>query len=144
MKFVLFLTSTATAMAASSCGGKFSATGSEILEPIALAWSTGYQKQCPNAKPITITAGGSTAGVSAVCAGTVDIGMTSRDFKSTEAAGSNGSYTCVSGGNKITQVAVALDGITIASKTGGVAANCIKALVSIDKQVSIVYGLNCT
>jgi ABC-type phosphate transport system substrate-binding protein len=131
MKIILVLTFASTAMAA--CGGPFSATGSDTVQPVAAAWSQGYLTTCPGANPITITAGGSSIGATAVCAGTADIGMMSRDWKVTEATtvGSDGAHTCVKGGNKVTQIDVALDGITITAKTGGPAANCIRALVSM-------------
>lgn len=130
MKIVLFLASVATAMAATTnCGSSFKADGSDTVLPIAQMWATKYGNLCPNAKSSSISAGGSTVGATDVCSGKVDIGMMSRDWKSTEAtAGSNGVYTCVSGKKKVIQVAVAKDGITIAAKAGGAAASCIKIL----------------
>lgn len=130
MKIVLFLTSITTAVAA-KCGSSVSISGSDVIAPIALVWKAGYAHQCPSAK-VTVATGGSTKGLAAVCAGTVDIGASSRVPKSTEATkGSNGSYTCVTGGKKLTEVSIALDGLTISAKPGGAAASCIKALVSI-------------
>jgi ABC-type phosphate transport system substrate-binding protein len=134
MKFtaiiVLLNSLVATTMAACGTAG-FKASGSDTVEPIALSWVAPYQKQCPKATPITVTAGGSSVGAKDVCAGTVDIGMMSREFKDTEAKpdGTTGSFTCVSGGKKVTQIAVAADGIIIIAKKNGNAAKCIAALV---------------
>ena len=43
--------------------------------------------------------------------------------------GTTGSFTCVSGGKTVTQIAVAADGIIIIAKKNGNAAKCIAALV---------------
>jgi ABC-type phosphate transport system substrate-binding protein len=134
MKFtaiiVLLNSLVGTTMAACGTAG-FKASGSDTVEPIALSWVAPYQKQCPKATPITVTAGGSSVGAKDVCAGTVDIGMMSREFKDTEAkpVGTTGSFTCVSGGKTVTQIAVAADGIIIIAKKNGNAAKCIAALV---------------
>lgn len=133
MKIVLLFASVGSAVAA-SCGAGFKISASDtVMLPITSALVSGYQKLCPNAKPITVAGAGTTPGRDAVCAGTVDIGMSSIDFKPTEGTkGSNGSFTCKSG-KKITQVSVALGGVTLAAKTGGAAAKCIKALVRIPR-----------
>jgi ABC-type phosphate transport system substrate-binding protein len=142
MKLSIVVALAVVASARAACGPSgFKATGSDTVYPVALAWVPGYQKQCPAAKPITVTAGGSSQGIKDVCAGTSDIGMSSRAFKDTEATGgTNGAYTCVSGGKKLTQVAVASDGIVVIAKTGGNAAKCIAALVSPAQTVILQAG----
>jgi len=57
--------------------------GSTTVEPIALAVATAYMENNPNVDVI-VTGGGSSAGINGVASGTVDIGMTSRNVKSSE------------------------------------------------------------
>lgn len=134
---IVFLSSLSTAMAACGSAG-FKVSGSDTVEPVALAWLTPYSKQCPKATPITITAGGSSQGAKDVCGGVSDVGMMSREFKDTEAKGTNGSFTCVTGGKKVTQIAVASDGIIFVAKKGGNAAKCITLLVNTFRFVVFV------
>lgn len=121
----------ATTNATVYCGPGFSISASDtVVLPFAQAFVSGYQKQCPKAKPISLAGNGTKPSRDAVCAGLVNIGMSSIDFKPEEGTkGSNGTFTCKSG-KKITRVSFARSGITFAAKTGGPAANCIKALVS--------------
>jgi ABC-type phosphate transport system substrate-binding protein len=136
---IIFLSSLSTAMAACPTSAGFKASGSDTVEPVALAWATPYKKQCPKASAVAVTAGGSSQGAKDVCAGTSDVGMMSREFKTTEATGTNGSFTCVTGGKKVTQIAVASDGIIFVAKKGGNAAKCIAILVSTFRFVAFRY-----
>ncbi len=69
--------------------GKLSVGGSTSVSPIMEKLVEGYQELNPEVT-IDIQATGSSAGISGVMEGTVDIGMSSRDLKEAEAAEVNG------------------------------------------------------
>jgi ABC-type phosphate transport system substrate-binding protein len=117
-------------------GGKVEVAGSNIVFPLVDAWADGYRARCPGVN-VSVEAGASTAGGRRVCgllsAGTVvDIGTLSRKWNipaevsiTDEAAGR---YICNQGdkSRKIQQVEVALDGLTMALVSGGLAAQCLR------------------
>ena len=141
MIFFLILASLSTVSAQNrtglslGCGkaGSFTIAGSSTVEPIAVIWAAGYTRLCPNTT-ITIEGGGSSIGASRVCNDTtvgsvVDIGTMSREWTSTEvnATGVAKKFLCNIGtkGRPVTQIDVAIDGVTIALN-GGAAAQCIQ------------------
>ena len=63
--------------------GSISEAGSTSVQPLAELMATGFMKIHPKVK-ITVSGGGSSAGVKASANGTVDIGAASRDVKITE------------------------------------------------------------
>jgi phosphate transport system substrate-binding protein len=63
----------AAAPSASSPAGTISEAGSGLLEPLMQKWATAYHQQFPQAA-VSVTGGGSTAGISAAESGGTDIG----------------------------------------------------------------------
>jgi len=105
-----FLSLVANANGATTCfNGTIKAAGSTTVFPFATAWSSNYTKLCTKAN-VTVEAGGSGAGAKRVCGDAtlvpVDIGMMSRNWKSSEATVAPDGYTyqCVIG-NTTRQVA---------------------------------------
>jgi ABC-type phosphate transport system substrate-binding protein len=119
------------------CGpdGSFSIAGSSTVLPIAMLWAEGYSAICTGTE-ITVESGGSSAGAARVCAdetsGTpVEIGDMSRPWKDTEAtAAGDGVYNCVVGdtSRSAIQIDVAIDGLSVATQTGGAGNLCIESL----------------
>eukprot|EP00977_Amphora_coffeiformis_P003738 scaffold742_cov165-Amphora_coffeaeformis.AAC.14 len=121
--------------ARSTCGpkdGEISIAGSSTVFPVARAEI--YQIGC--GVDIIYEGGGSSAGAGRVCANLdkgspVDIGDMSREWKTSEATEKNGFvYQCLKGDTdrSAIQIAVAVDGLTVAVKTGGIASRCIELL----------------
>ena len=82
---------------------------------------------------VYVAGGGSSAGASRVCStgqDHVDIGDMSRGWKAIEASrqGNSRNYTCANSDVEVTQIPIALDGITVIVKRGGAAAECIERL----------------
>ena len=153
MKFLLFLTSITAVSAQLDCppaGSSITIAGSSTVEPIAKSWAEGYAIKCPTTN-ITVEGGGSGVGASRVCnvtsAGTaVDIGNMSRQWRTTEAnSTATKKYTCNIGTKtrSVTQIDVAIDGMTIVLINGGLAAQCLRKLegdgLSID-QLRWIYS----
>jgi phosphate transport system substrate-binding protein len=153
MKLLLIITYWTAALAQLECGppGSFTIAGSSTVEPIALAWAKGYTARCPDTN-IIVEGGGSSVGAGRVCnltaAGTaVEIGTMSREWTTAEAnqTATPGKYICNIGtqGRIVTQIDVAIDGITIALISGGLAAQCLRKLngqgLSID-QLRWIYS----
>ena len=124
--------------------------GSSTVEPIARLWAAAYSTACGNT--VTVEGGGSSSGARRVCADTsrgesaVDIGGTSRQWKTSEATTSDGyTYNCVAPGDttrSAIQVDVAIDGLSVVSKLGGSGgAACIERLggLTID-QLRWIYS----
>ena len=117
------------------CGaaGSISIAGSSTVLPLAEAWAEDYQAICGDTS-ITVESGGSGAGAGRVCANSakgtpVDIGDMSRDWKSTEGTvDANGQLNCLVGDTSITvtQLVVAVDGLSVVSKKGGAADVCMQ------------------
>lgn len=120
------------------CGppGTISISGSSTVEPIAKAWAEGYTKMCPNVI-VNIAGGGSSVGARAVCNSTqpaVDIGNMSREWRIGNEANvtdaSKRKFICNVGTTtrSLTQIDVAIDGLTVAVLNGGLAAKCFRTL----------------
>jgi phosphate transport system substrate-binding protein len=136
----------------SICGdsGAISIAGSSTVEPIAELWAEGYKRACGNG--VTVEGGGSSSGARRVCGDTsrgetkVAIGDMSRGWKDSEGiAKSDGfTYDCKKGDTSIDaiQIEVAIDGLSVATKLGGVGgAACIELLggLSVD-QLRWIYS----
>ena len=106
--------------------------GSSTVYPVASAWAQAYSAS--NADyTVTVAGGGSGAGASKVCstdADSVHIGDMSRDWKSSEATVGEDGYTfsCLSSDITVTQLIVAIDGLSVVVKKGGAADQCISAM----------------
>ena len=154
MKFILFLSAITGASAQLNCGptpGSFTIAGSSTVEPIAIAWAAGYKAACPGIT-INVEGGGSSVGARRVCnltsAGTaIDIGNMSREWTATEvnATATPRKLLCNIGTKDrvVTQIDVAIDGLTVALINGGLAAQCLRKLdgdgLSID-QLRWIYS----
>ena len=152
MKFLLLIASIGAASAQLDCGPTgFSVAGSSTVEPIAKAWAERYQAKCPGLN-ITVEGGNSNVGARRVCnltsSGTaVDIGNMSREWRITTEANLTATkkYVCNIGtkSRSVTQIDVALDGITVVLINGGLAAQCLRKLdgdgLSID-QLRWIYS----
>lgn len=111
--------------------------GSTTVEPIALTWATGYEAKCPGVDVI-VEGGGSSIGARRVCnrtdAGTaVDIGNMSREWNipaEVNRTTGNFKYICNQGTKTrtITQVEVAIDGLTVVLVNGGLVAQCLRKI----------------
>ena len=106
--------------------------GSSTVYPVASAWAQAYSAS--NADyTVTVAGGGSGAGASKVCstdADSVHIGDMSRDWKSSEATvGADGyTFSCLSSDTTVTQLIVAIDGLSVVVKKGGAADQCISSM----------------
>ena len=128
-------------VAAITCGpegGSFSIAGSSTVFPIAEAWATAYLNACPSID-ITVEGGGSSDGAGRVCANEdrgspVDIGDMSREWKvGDEVAVSDEAdyiYECLKGdtSRSVIQIDVAIDGLSVATQSGGFATECIREM----------------
>ena len=121
------------------CGGakSISIAGSSTVLPLAEAWAEDFQANtlCPDTT-ITVESGGSSSGAGRVCANSakgtqVDIGDMSRDWKATEGSvDENGQLDCLVGDTSIsvTQLVVAVDGLSVVMKKGSAAETCVNTL----------------
>jgi len=119
------------------CGGakSISIAGSSTVLPLAEAWAEDYQELCDDTT-ITVESGGSSSGAGRVCANSakgtpVDIGDMSRDWKATEGTvDENGQLDCLVGDTSITvtQLVVAVDGLSVVMKRGSAAETCVTTL----------------
>jgi ABC-type phosphate transport system substrate-binding protein len=116
--------------------------------PIAQIWAGIYELAC--GVTITVEGGGSSVGAGRVCGdtamgSTVDIGDMSRQWTPSEGFSSNEYlFNCNSPGDtsrSAMQIEVAIDGLSVVTKTGGVAETCIKSLggLTID-QLRWIYS----
>jgi len=122
-----------------ACGPaqSISIAGSSTVLPLAEAWAEEFTKACTDVS-ITVEGGGSSAGAGRVCANSakgtpVNIGDMSRNWKATETQDgidSNGQLECGVGDTSITvtQLVVAVDGLSVVAKKGGNADTCINNL----------------
>ena len=106
--------------------------GSSTVYPLATAWASSFM-QTNSQTSVYVAGGGSSAGASRVCStgqDHVDIGDMSRGWKAIEASrqGNTRNYTCANSDVEVTQIPIALDGITVIVKRGGAAAECIERL----------------
>lgn len=133
-------TTTTTVSAQVECGPNgttLSIAGSSTVQPLAQVWADGYRIMCPGIA-VTVSGGGSTSGARQVCNASqpaVDIGNLSRQWRLGNEANVSGvpaqrKYDCNIGDTtrRVTQIDVAIDGITMATVASGVAANCFRAL----------------
>ena len=106
--------------------------GSSTVFPVASAWAQAYS--AANADyTVTVAGGGSGAGASKVCsteADSVNIGDMSREWKSSEATANEDGYTydCVNSDVSVTQLIVAVDGLSVVIKKNGAADQCISSM----------------
>ena len=103
--------------------------GSSTVFPVASAWGQAYS-DANSDYTVTVAGGGSGAGASKVCStdsDSVHIGDMSRDWKSSEAeAGEDGfTFKCLDSDITVTQLVVAIDGLSVIVKKGGAADQCI-------------------
>ena len=109
--------------------------GSSTVFPVASAWGQSYSAL--NADyTVTVAGGGSGAGASKVCstdADSVNIGDMSRGWKSSEASVDADGYTynCANSDVTVTQLIVAIDGLSVVYKKGGAADQCISSMGGI-------------
>ncbi|MGZ7046324.1 MAG: substrate-binding domain-containing protein, partial [Candidatus Aminicenantales bacterium] len=75
--------SVAAQPAAVELRGSLSLSGAWALYPLALKWAEEFQKLYPGAR-VDVQAGGAGKGIADVLAGSVDIGMVSRDINPAE------------------------------------------------------------
>jgi ABC-type phosphate transport system substrate-binding protein len=119
-----------------TCGaaGTIYIAGSTTVEPIALAWAEGYKAKCPSTD-VNVTGGGSTIGARKVCNLTsagfpVEIGNMSREWRLGSEVNMTApfKYVCNQGDKTrtITQVEVAIDGLTVVLVNGGLVARCVR------------------
>jgi ABC-type phosphate transport system substrate-binding protein len=117
----------------SSQKGRISFAGSSTVLPVAQVWTEVYSTFC-NSTTFSVEGGGSSEGAKRVCGSgeSVDVGDMSRHWKDSEARQSTNDYTyeCLVGdtSRSVIQIEVAIDGLTVATKRGGVAARCIDLL----------------
>lgn len=116
-------------------GEKIKIAGSSAVFPIAQIWAGIYEIACDVS--FVIEGGGSSVGAGRVCnnsafQSSVDIGDMSRQWSTEEGSTINGHvFNCKSPGDtsRVTiQIEVAIDGLSVATQTGGNAYNCITAL----------------
>ncbi len=106
--------------------------GSSTVFPVASAWGQAYSEANPE-YVVNVAGGGSGAGASKVCStdsDSVNIGDMSRDWKSSEATKGDDGYTfaCESSDVTVTQLIVAIDGLSVVVKKGGAADQCISSM----------------
>ena len=106
--------------------------GSSTVFPVASAWGQSYSEANPE-YVVNVAGGGSGAGASKVCStdsDSVNIGDMSRDWKSSEATKGDDGYTfaCESSDVTVTQLIVAIDGLSVVVKKGGAADQCISSM----------------
>ena len=103
--------------------------GSSTVFPVASAWGQAYSNANDD-YTVTVAGGGSGAGASKVCstdADSVNIGDMSRGWKDSEASvGADGyTYSCANSDVTVTQLVVAIDGLSVVMKKGGAADQCV-------------------
>jgi phosphate transport system substrate-binding protein len=109
--------------------------GSSTVYPLATGWAEAYRDQGGN-YTVAVAGGGSGAGAAAVCSTSVDhvdIGSMSRSFKPVEATliGGERFFECRSSDVLLTQIPIAMDGITVIVSKGGSAEQCLSAMGGI-------------
>ena len=102
--------------------------GSSTVYPVASAWGQAFMASNSDYS-VTVAGGGSGAGASKVCSTDTDsvhIGDMSRDWKESEATVNADGYTfdCVNSDVTVTQLIVAVDGLSVIVKKGGAADQC--------------------
>ncbi len=113
-------------------GGTINIAGSSTVFPVASAWGQAFS-QANSQFTVTVAGGGSGAGASKVCSTDTDsvhIGDMSRGWKDSEATVSDDGYTynCLDSDITVTQLVVAIDGLSVVVKKGGAADQCITSM----------------
>ena len=109
--------------------------GSSTVFPVASAWGQAYS-QANDDYTVTVAGGGSGAGASKVCStdsDSVHIGDMSRGWKDSEATVASDGYTynCLNSDITVTQLVVAIDGLSVVVKKGGAADQCLTEMGGI-------------
>ncbi len=109
--------------------------GSSTVFPVASAWGQAYS-QANDGYTVTVAGGGSGAGASKVCStdsDSVHIGDMSRGWKDSEATVASDGYTynCLNSDITVTQLVVAIDGLSVVVKKGGAADQCLTEMGGI-------------
>ena len=109
--------------------------GSSTVYPVASAWGQAFMASNSDYS-VTVAGGGSGAGASKVCSTDTDsvhIGDMSRDWKESEATVNADGYTfdCVDSDVTVTQLIVAVDGLSVIVKKGGAADQCLTQMGGI-------------
>ena len=109
--------------------------GSSTVFPVASAWGQAYS-QANDGYTVTVAGGGSGAGASKVCStdsDSVHIGDMSRGWKDSEATVASDGYTynCLNSDITVTQLDVAIDGLSVVVKKGGAADQCLTEMGGI-------------
>ena len=114
-------------------GGTINIAGSSTVFPVASAWGQAFSN-ANSAYTVTVAGGGSGAGASKVCSTDTDsvhIGDMSRGWKSSEAdAGTDGyTYKCLDSDITVTQLIVAIDGLSVVVKKAALLTSVSQAWV---------------
>ena len=112
--------------------GSIRISGSSTVYPLATGWAEGFREEIGSIQ-VSVASGGSGVGASAVCSTSndhVDIGSMSRTFKPIEATLESGTryFSCKPSDIVLTQMPIAMDGVTLIVARGGDADRCIQSI----------------
>lgn len=112
--------------------GNIRIAGSSTVYPLATGWAEGFREEIGSIQ-VSVASGGSGVGASAVCSTSndhVDIGSMSRTFKPIEATLESGTryFSCKPSDIVLTQMPIAMDGVTLIVARGGDADRCIQSI----------------
>ena len=112
--------------------GSIRISGSSTVYPLATGWAEGFREQIGSIQ-VSVASGGSGVGASAVCSTSndhVDIGSMSRTFKPIEATLESGTryFSCKPSDIVLTQMPIAMDGVTLIVARGGDADRCVQSI----------------
>lgn len=110
---------TAAPTTAAAVGGEVFVTGSSTVEPISVLVAELAAEQSGGALAVTVEGPGTGDGFKKFCAGEADISDASRKIKDEEAA------TCAEAGIEFVELAVAIDGLTVATSPENAAVTCL-------------------
>jgi len=110
---------TAAPTTAAAVGGEVFVTGSSTVEPISVLVAELAAEQSGGALAVTVEGPGTGDGFKKFCAGEADISDASRKIKDEEAA------TCAEAGIEYVELAVAIDGLTVATSPENTAVTCL-------------------
>ena len=119
--------------------------GSSTVFPVASAWGQAYSMDNTDTT-VTVAGGGSGAGASKVCStdtDSVNIGDMSREWKDSEATMDSDGYTynCLDSNVTVTQMIVAIDGLSVVIKKNGAADQCISSMGGLSmSQLRWIYS----
>ncbi len=111
----------------SGAAGDVFVTGSSTVEPISIKVGELARDLTGGKLAVTVEGPGTGDGFKTFCAGEADISDASRKIKDEEAA------TCATNGIEYVEIAVAIDGLTVATSTANTAVECLdtKALYAL-------------